>query len=281
MIDKATITKAIQLLQQAAPQATVTLFGSYARGDANDQSDLDLMVVDPNPRGHRFEAARLRALLRTLNIPVDVIVVGEKTFQEWRQTPGMVIDKPAQTDPPLAAIDFGVHIRDLLVPPAPSKLAVASWRKMLASRRAIQPTPPPPPDKAIEVKMPNLVGTAEATARATLSRLGVTRVETKQASSDLPAGEVVKQVPAPGSQVRTETAVELELSAPRPVTVPDLRRMSVQGATAALNRVKLVVGTIQGDREKGKVSSQKPAAGANVTRGTAIDLRLTIARGKS
>ena len=279
MIDKATITKAIQLLQQAAPQTTVTLFGSYARGDADEQSDLDLLVVDPNPRGHRFEAARLRALLRTLKIPVDVIVVGEKTFQEWRQTPGMVIDKPAQTDPPLAAIDFGVHIRDLLVPPAPSKLAAASLRKMLSLRHAPQATPPPP-DTAIEVKMPNLVGTSEATARAALARLGVTHVKASQTSSDLPAGEVVKQAPAPGIQVGTDTQVELAVSSAH-VTVPDLGRMNVQDATVALNRVNLVVGTITGDQGKGKVSTQKPSAGANVAPGTAIDLRLTTTRGKS
>jgi len=48
MIDEATINKAVELLQQAAPDATIILFGSGARGEAKEDSDLDFLVVEPS-----------------------------------------------------------------------------------------------------------------------------------------------------------------------------------------------------------------------------------------
>jgi predicted nucleotidyltransferase len=55
MIDEATITKAINLLQGAAPGAKIMLFGSYATGTANENSDLDLLVVGPELELRRSE----------------------------------------------------------------------------------------------------------------------------------------------------------------------------------------------------------------------------------
>lgn len=108
MIDETTIARAVELLRGAAPQATVMLFGSYARGDADEKSDLDLLVIEPRPLARRMEAARLRAVLRPLGTPVDLLVVNEETFREWRQTPGMIVDMPAREDRSYPAIDFGI-----------------------------------------------------------------------------------------------------------------------------------------------------------------------------
>ena len=47
MIDEATINKAVELLRQAAPDATIILFGSGARGESKEDSDLDFLVVEP------------------------------------------------------------------------------------------------------------------------------------------------------------------------------------------------------------------------------------------
>ncbi len=55
MIDDATIAKAVELLRGAAPDATIILFGSYARGDPRRDSNLDFLVVEP-----RLESRRLR-----------------------------------------------------------------------------------------------------------------------------------------------------------------------------------------------------------------------------
>jgi len=64
MIEKATIAKAVELLRQAAPGATIILFGSYARGDHREQSDLDFLVVEPEVAARRSAANRDGAAAR-------------------------------------------------------------------------------------------------------------------------------------------------------------------------------------------------------------------------
>ena len=47
MFDDALIAEAARMLQAAAPEAQVLLFGSYARGEAGPDSDLDFLVIEP------------------------------------------------------------------------------------------------------------------------------------------------------------------------------------------------------------------------------------------
>ncbi|HUT24059.1 MAG TPA: nucleotidyltransferase domain-containing protein, partial [Sumerlaeia bacterium] len=90
-IDEPAIQKAVDLLRKAAPGATVIVFGSHARGESLPDSDLDLLVVEPELKSRRDEMVRLRDVLRPLRIPVDVLVTSRRTFEEWRDTPGTVL----------------------------------------------------------------------------------------------------------------------------------------------------------------------------------------------
>ncbi|NJN05835.1 MAG: nucleotidyltransferase domain-containing protein [Rhodobacteraceae bacterium] len=91
MVTHSSIQAAVQLLSKAAPASTIILFGSYARGDARENSDLDFLVVEPEVTARRKEMVRLSDVLRPLHIPVDILVVSRKTYQEWSQTPGTVL----------------------------------------------------------------------------------------------------------------------------------------------------------------------------------------------
>jgi predicted nucleotidyltransferase len=54
---------------ESAPGATIILFGSRARGDAREGSDLDFMVVEPEVKARREEMERLRLAVGRIVIP--------------------------------------------------------------------------------------------------------------------------------------------------------------------------------------------------------------------
>jgi len=77
------------LAQEAAAPARVFLFGSHARGDAHEDSDLDFLVVergDQPPTAQ--EIMRLRDALPPLGVPVDVIVMSEDLLRRRKDVPG-------------------------------------------------------------------------------------------------------------------------------------------------------------------------------------------------
>jgi predicted nucleotidyltransferase len=91
VIPEAVIAEAGQRLLAAAPDARVILFGSAVRGDMNQHSDLDFLVVEREVDDRHAEQVRLRRALRSLRIPVDVIVVSERYAEEWGPARGSMI----------------------------------------------------------------------------------------------------------------------------------------------------------------------------------------------
>lgn len=90
------IEKAAAVLHRAAPDATIILFGSRARGDAVEDSDVDFLLVAPEVASRRQEMARLSRLLRPLRIPADVLVFSRRVFERWANVPGTVIHEAAR-----------------------------------------------------------------------------------------------------------------------------------------------------------------------------------------
>jgi len=90
------IEKAADLLHRAAPDATIILFGSRARGDAAPDSDVDFLLVAPEVTSRRKEMARLSRLLRPLRIPADVLVFSRRVFDQWADVPGTIIYEAAR-----------------------------------------------------------------------------------------------------------------------------------------------------------------------------------------
>jgi predicted nucleotidyltransferase len=86
------IEDVVHRLLQAAPHGSdVILFGSHARGDAGQGSDLDFLVVEPMVDDQRHEAVRLRKALGRMSVGVDILVVGRDVFNDWKQTPNNVL----------------------------------------------------------------------------------------------------------------------------------------------------------------------------------------------
>lgn len=78
-----------RLVEQFAP-TRIILFGSQARGTADDRSDVDLLVVCPiNGRKRELMVAMDRAL-SGLGIARDVIVLTPEEYERSRHIPGTV-----------------------------------------------------------------------------------------------------------------------------------------------------------------------------------------------
>ncbi len=84
------IDAAVRRIAEAAQPRKVIVFGSQARGDGTEDSDLDLMVVMNEVKSPVQESVRLRRLLKGLIMAVDVLVVSQEKFDYWCDTPGNV-----------------------------------------------------------------------------------------------------------------------------------------------------------------------------------------------
>jgi predicted nucleotidyltransferase len=96
MISNETIQQAIRLLAAHWVVQRVILFGSYASGTVREDSDLDFLVIESGLKSRRAEMVRLRASLRPLGVPVDVMVADAEQFEVWKDQPGTALFEAAR-----------------------------------------------------------------------------------------------------------------------------------------------------------------------------------------
>jgi uncharacterized protein len=92
MISKEKINQAVDIVVSAAHPNRIILFGSYARGNASEESDIDLCVVEDMLVDKYTEVVRLRRVLSPLRIPVDIVVHSVQTVLEWGGVSGTLIN---------------------------------------------------------------------------------------------------------------------------------------------------------------------------------------------
>ncbi len=92
VLSEAIIEKAGRALAaETTGSARIILFGSHARGDADDRSDLDFLVVEREVDDRFAEAVRLMGVVGRLGVPADVVVVSEDHAREWGAVAGTMI----------------------------------------------------------------------------------------------------------------------------------------------------------------------------------------------
>ncbi len=84
------IQAAVERLVAAAQPTKIILFGSQARGDADDRSDVDLLVIKPHVADRYEELVALDRALAGLIMPIDILLVSEVEFEERAEQPGTV-----------------------------------------------------------------------------------------------------------------------------------------------------------------------------------------------
>jgi predicted nucleotidyltransferase len=78
--------------QPQHPTPRLILFGSHARGNIRPDSDLDLLVIEPEVKSRRAEYVRLRDALGNLGVPIDLVIVPASLLEEWGHFEGTMLN---------------------------------------------------------------------------------------------------------------------------------------------------------------------------------------------
>ncbi|MCG5510362.1 nucleotidyltransferase domain-containing protein [Ectothiorhodospira lacustris] len=76
---------ASRLIKAAHAPSKLILFGSYARGEATEDSDLDIMLVEKEIPDHTAEYRNIRLAIGKAGIGVDLLLYDERDFEKHRQ----------------------------------------------------------------------------------------------------------------------------------------------------------------------------------------------------
>jgi uncharacterized protein len=91
--DKLIAAMVERIVRRFGPKKVI-LFGSYARGDAGPDSDVDLLIVMPVRGSRHKKAVEIGVALHDIKMAKDLIVVTPEEF-EWRKDVVGTIEWPA------------------------------------------------------------------------------------------------------------------------------------------------------------------------------------------
>lgn len=87
-VDETLLKEVVRRVLTVARPDRIILFGSAATGQMTEDSDLDLLVVEPEPANTRDRSVRIRRALGDVHYPVDVIVMSSERFEETKDIVG-------------------------------------------------------------------------------------------------------------------------------------------------------------------------------------------------
>jgi predicted nucleotidyltransferase len=97
MLNEQSILEAAQRAAAAATQpASIWLFGSYARGEADELSDLDLLVIEDEIADKAAEYLRIHRAIGSIGVGVDVLVFSRREYERRSQVPGTLPNRVSQ-----------------------------------------------------------------------------------------------------------------------------------------------------------------------------------------
>src|ERR1700743_2562029 len=87
------IDEAARRIAAVAPLAKGIFFGSRARGGGRPDSDLDLLVIEPDFARRGEEYGRLRKELRGLGVAINLVIYRSREADEWRGVHGTCLHR--------------------------------------------------------------------------------------------------------------------------------------------------------------------------------------------
>jgi predicted nucleotidyltransferase len=87
-IDEVLIREIVSRILSIASPDKIILFGSAVTGNMTYDSDIDLLIVEPEPVDCRKESIRIDGILDGLGYPIDVIVLSTNWFEASKNVIG-------------------------------------------------------------------------------------------------------------------------------------------------------------------------------------------------
>ena len=98
-VSKDQLVSITNAIRQVSNPRLVILFGSQARGTADQYSDIDLLIIGDRPMqkwSRRLEIGKIRRSLPPFKIPIDILFFTPQEVQKWRSTTNHIIREALQ-----------------------------------------------------------------------------------------------------------------------------------------------------------------------------------------
>lgn len=90
MVNQQSLQSAIRKLAEAFHPERIILFGSQARGDADEHSDVDLLVITNIQGSRRSMMVAMDRELRGSGFARDIVILTPDEFERDKEIPGTV-----------------------------------------------------------------------------------------------------------------------------------------------------------------------------------------------
>jgi len=88
VIDVKEIYRRVSMAANSLHAREAWIFGSYARGEASEYSDVDILFVVDDTSSHMLLIQAARKLMRDWHVPKDILVYRSNEFQDWQKVVG-------------------------------------------------------------------------------------------------------------------------------------------------------------------------------------------------
>ena len=83
-INKELLDEIVQKILVVTEPEKIILFGSYARGDATEESDLDLLIIQESNLPRHKRNTPIRLALMDIFMSKDIVVYTPEEVDEWK-----------------------------------------------------------------------------------------------------------------------------------------------------------------------------------------------------
>ena len=87
-MDKELLDEIVRRVLRVARPDRIILFGSAATGRMTKDSDIDLLIVEPDPKNRHEESVAIADAIGDVSFPVDVKIIATERFEATKNIIG-------------------------------------------------------------------------------------------------------------------------------------------------------------------------------------------------